>query len=122
MSGIATERKSKPYEFRFGRGSASGGSGGRGDGAVTAFAFLVVEKSLKETGAIEIRPERFRDKDFRVGNLPEQKIADAHFPAGANQEIGIGKVGGVEMSGEIFFGDGLAKSRRARRPFGFAQG
>lgn len=75
------------------------------DGAVAAFAFLEVEEGFEKTGAVEIGPERIGDEDFGVGNLPEEEIADAHFTAGANEKIRIGKIGGVEMAGEIFFGD-----------------
>jgi hypothetical protein len=82
------------------------GGGGRGlDGAVAAFAFLIIEKGFEEARAIEIGPESFGDKDFSVGDLPKKEVADAHFAAGANEEIGIGKIGGVEMSREIFLGD-----------------
>ena len=40
----------------------------------------------------EIRPERRRDDQFGVGNLPEQKIADAHLAAGADEQVGVGNV------------------------------
>ena len=85
----------------------AGGGGWRGsDSAVAAFAFLEVEEGFEEAGALEIGPESFRDKNFGVGDLPEEKIADAHFAAGADEKIGIGQVGGVEMLGEVFLGDG----------------
>src|SRR6201997_5329524 len=88
---------------------AGGGAGGGGDGAVAAFAFLIVDEGFEEAGAIEIGPESFGDEDFGVGNLPEEEIADAHFAGGSDEEIGVGEIGGVEMAGEIFFGDGLRR-------------
>ena len=94
-------------------GDAGGGSGV--DGAVAAFAFLEVEEGFEETGAVEVGPEGFGDEDFGVGDLPEEEIADAHFAAGANQEIGIGKIGCVEMAGEIFFSDGRKRPRSGGR-------
>ena len=68
---------------------AGGGGGGGGDGAIAAFAFLVIEEGFEEPGAIEIGPQSFRDKDFSIRDLPKKEIADAHFAAGANEEIGI---------------------------------
>src|SRR5882724_12417525 len=55
----------------------------------------------------EIRPERRRDDEFGVGNLPEQKIAYAHFAARANQQIGIGN----SARPEIFRNDFLVDVR-----------
>src|SRR5437667_356359 len=40
----------------------------------------------------KIRPERRGHQQFRVRNLPEQEIADAHFTTGANEQIRVGKV------------------------------
>ena len=53
-----------------------------------------------ELGFAEIGPEGGGDDEFGVGDLPEEKIADAHFAAGADEQIGIGNVAGVEMLGK----------------------
>src|SRR5437763_14479972 len=45
----------------------------------------------------EFWPQRWCDVDFRVSQLPEKKIAQAHFAAGTNHEIGIGKMACIEM-------------------------
>ena len=37
--------------------------------------------------------------------MPEKEIADAHLTARTDEEIGIGKIGGVEMPSELFFSD-----------------
>ena len=84
---------------------------GAGDGAVTAFATLEIEERFEQTGAIEIRPECIGDEDFGVSDLPEEEIADAHFTAGADEEIRIGKIGSVEVAGDVVLGD---EARRFR--------
>src|ERR1700736_442810 len=48
---------------------------------VAAFAFLKIQQSFKKLGAREIRPERFGNINFGIGDLPEQEITDGHFPA-----------------------------------------
>ena len=58
-----------------------------------------------ELGFAEIGPEGGGDDEFGVGDLPEEKIADAHFAAGADEQIGIGNVSGVKVLGENLFGD-----------------
>src|SRR5580692_7738475 len=66
--------------------------------AVAPFALLKIEQGFVELGAVEIRPQGFGHINFRVGNLPQQKIADAHLPARANQQVGVGQPGGVQES------------------------
>src|SRR6266480_6532013 len=66
-----------------------GGSLAFADAAVPALALLKFEQSLKQPRAAEIRPERFGDKNLRVGDLPKQKIAHAHLAAGADQQVGV---------------------------------
>ncbi len=50
-------------------GLASGG-GWRLDGSIAAFALLIVEEGFEEARAVEVRPQRFGDEDFGIGNLP----------------------------------------------------
>src|ERR1700734_3127985 len=80
------------------------------DAAVAAFAFLKLDESFEQTGAAEVRPQRFRDENLGVGNLPEEKIADAHFAAGANQQVGIGQAVCIHVTRETFFGNWCAAS------------
>ncbi len=87
------------------RGLAGGGGWGGVYAAVAALALLEVDEGLEETGAIEIGPQDFRDEDFGVGDLPEEEIADTHFAAGANEEIGIRQIRRVEMARDFIFGD-----------------
>src|SRR6266446_6164050 len=65
--------------------------------AVAPLAFLKLHKRLQQTRAIKIRPQRFGDKYLRVGDLPQQEIADAHLSAGANQQIRVRQSRGVQM-------------------------
>ena len=87
----------------------AGGGGGGLDGAVATFTFLVIEEGFEEARAVEIGPQRLSDENFSVRDLPQQEIADAHFAAGADEKIGIGKVGGVEVACQIFLGDRLGR-------------
>jgi hypothetical protein len=73
--------------------------------AVAAFALLKIEQGLQKLGAREIRPEGFGHINLGVGNLPEEKIAHAHFAAGADEQVRIGKSGGVQVLGNHFFID-----------------
>ena len=41
--------------------------------------------------APEIRPESFGDVQFRVSNLPQEEVADAHLARRTNQQIGVGR-------------------------------
>src|SRR5439155_12597500 len=60
------------------------------DAAVPAIALLVRNDCFEEVAPPEIGPQRFADPNLRVGNLPEQEVADAHLAARADQQIGIG--------------------------------
>ena len=79
--------------------------------AETAIAAGVLLQRGIELGLAKVRPEGRGDDQFRIGDLPEQKIAHAHLAAGANQQVGIREPGGVKI-----LGDGLlvrVKSRKA---------
>src|SRR5271168_2281696 len=47
--------------------------------------------------ATEVGPERRGDVDFGIGELPEEEVAQAHFTAGADEEVGVGIVAGVKV-------------------------
>ena len=49
--------------------------------AVPAVAFLEIEQSLKQARPRKVGPERFGDVNLGVRDLPQQEVADAHFPA-----------------------------------------
>src|ERR1700686_346412 len=75
--------------------------------AVAAFAFLKFHERFEQAGAVEVGPQCFADVHFGVGNLPQQEIAYAHFPAGANEQIWIGQAFGVQITRNFIFGDAL---------------
>ena len=60
-------------------------------------ALLKGMERLVKFFAIEIWPERIRHIKLGIGNLPEQKVTDAHLATGANQQIWITNACGVEM-------------------------
>src|SRR5687768_16870482 len=62
----------------------------RDNGPVAAVALLIREDRFQQMAAAEIRPQRVGHPDLRVCDLPQQKIADTHFAARADQQIGIG--------------------------------
>src|SRR5204862_455420 len=66
------------------------------DAAVAPLALLVREHGLEQVAAPEVRPQCFGDVNLGVRDLPEQVIADAHFAARANQEVGVRLPRGVQ--------------------------
>src|SRR5689334_23497577 len=101
---------------RFQAGEIAGASG-----TVTRATSVLATSHLSESpgpalelgeGAIEIDrpeigPERRRDPELRVGDLPQEEVRDPHLAARADQEIGIGNVGGVERLGDVLLRDVL---------------
>src|SRR6266404_3215137 len=65
---------------------------------------IFLERGVKLRLA-KIRPERRRDEQLGVRNLPEQEIADAHLAAGAYQQVRIREASSVKVLGEYLFGD-----------------
>ena len=61
---------------------------------------MKIEHRAQQFGAIEIRPQRFRHVQLRVGDLPQQEIADAHFTRSSDQQIGFGQLGRMQMAGD----------------------
>ena len=70
---------------------------------VAALALLVLGDALEQMMTTEIRPERGRDVNLGVCQLPQQEVAEPHFAAGADDEIGIGKMAGVEVLRDCIF-------------------
>ena len=88
-------------------------------GAKASMPLIILLDSGVELGFSEIGPKRRRDDQLGVGDLPEQKVANAHLAAGADQQIRVGNItrvkvlrnnllgdfGGVELSGFDLLGD-----------------
>src|SRR5438876_8905812 len=66
------------------------------DAAVAPLAFLVLEDGLEKMLAPEIRPICGSDPDFAIGDLPEKKVADAHFTVGEDLQLRVWDASGVE--------------------------
>src|SRR6266567_4586194 len=71
--------------------------------AVAPLPFLKVHDGLEQMFLSEVRPERLRHPNFRISRLPEKKIAQPHFAAGANEQVGIGNRRGVEVPADSVF-------------------
>src|SRR6266581_8123141 len=80
------------------------------DAPITALAFLKFEQGLQQSRAVEVWPERLGDENLRIRNLPEQEIADAHFAAGADQQVGVRQALGIQVPGQPFLADALCGS------------
>src|SRR5436305_1348047 len=70
---------------------------GLGHATVAALPALVGQDRLEQVLAPEVGPQGLRHPDLRVGDLPEQEVADAQLAGGADEEVGVGLAGGVEV-------------------------
>src|SRR4029079_13530560 len=84
-------------------GSLRADDGSRADSAVSPVALLIREDRFDEVPTPEIGPQSICHVDLRIRDLPQQVIADAHFAAGADEEIRIGLTGRVEKTREPLF-------------------
>ncbi len=75
------------------------------EAAEAAFALLVVVDGFEQVDAAEVGPKAVGDEDFGVGDLPEEEVGDALLAGGADDEVGVGHVRGVEVGGELRFVD-----------------
>src|SRR5439155_623321 len=66
---------------------------------------LEVDEGTVEVTGPEVRPQRGRDPELRIRDLPEQKVRHAHLAAGADEKIGIGDVARVEGGAHVAFGN-----------------
>src|SRR5689334_11743252 len=61
--------------------------------AEAPLAPLVRRDRLAERLGAEIGPERLGEVELGVGELPEQEVGDALLAAGADEEVGLGRIG-----------------------------
>ena len=73
-------------------------SGLRDQAAEAALAPAIFGDRAFERGAVEIRPIDRNENQFAIGGLPQQKIGQPLLAAGADDDVGIGQVGRVEMA------------------------
>ncbi len=67
------------------------------EGSEAAVAGGVVAEGFVKFLDGEFGPEDFGDVEFGVGDLPEEEVGDAQFASGADEEVGVGHAGGVEV-------------------------
>ena len=95
-------------------------SGFRGQTAEPALSPGIFGDRAFERGLVEIRPMDRHEHQFAVGRLPHQEVRQPLLAAGADDQIGIGNIGRVEISAERVGVDrrGIAFSFRdfARQP------
>ncbi len=72
---------------------------------------LITEQGFQELLLAKIRPEGLGKIQFRVGQLPQEKIADPVFPAGPDQEIRIRHIFGVKLLAKNFMRNILGLER-----------
>ena len=77
------------------------------DASEAAMASSIFLHGGQEIFLGEFGPRFWRDDDFGVAELPEEKVGEAHFAGGADEKIGVGGAGGVEAGGEGGFVDGV---------------
>src|SRR5678815_460112 len=77
------------------------------DAAEASFPPLKFKQGQEQLTASEIRPQCRRKVEFRIGQLPEEKVTDAGFTARADQEIGVGQIVGVQALLHVDFVDVL---------------
>ncbi len=59
-------------------------------------AALVFADGVEEVALAEVGPEFFDDDHFGVADLPEEEVGESHFAGGADEEVGVGDVCGLE--------------------------
>src|SRR5207244_11916652 len=69
--------------------------------------------SIEIDGA-EVRPERRRDPELCIGDLPQEEVRDPHLAARADQQIRIGEVGGVAGLADLLLRDVLGPQPAGR--------
>ena len=73
------------------------GSGLRDQAAKAPFAAAVFGDRVLQRRAVEIGPIGRHEHQFAIGRLPQKKIRQPLLAAGADDEVGIGQVGRVEV-------------------------
>ena len=58
--------------------------------AEAALALLIVDNRPAEVVLGEVGPEGVGEIQLRVGDLPQQEVADAQVAGGANEQVGVG--------------------------------
>ena len=87
-------------------------------GAVTPLAPLEICNRLGQMVTGKVRPQRVGEDQFRIGRLPQQEIRQALLAGGADQQVRIRHVGGLQVASKQGLVDRIGiqpASRRLRR-------
>src|SRR5690349_2836095 len=76
-----------------------------------ALALLIPDDGRVELPGVEIRPERRREVELGVGELPKEEIADALLSPGADEQVGLGRIVEREMRSELVLGVAARRNR-----------
>ena len=68
-----------------------------GQPTVAPFALLIFGDAFQQVSTTELGPQRGSHIDLGISKLPEKKIAQPHFTAGADNKIGIRQMPSVKM-------------------------
>ena len=81
------------------------GLGVRSEATVASSSAFEFGNRGVEVGFAEVGPEFWRDVEFGVAELPEEKIGEAHFTGRADEQVRIGPFCGVEVALEVGLGE-----------------
>ena len=82
--------------------------------SVATLALGVLVDGGVQVGLAEVGPEGRREDQLGIRPLPEQEVAGALLAPGADDQVGVGLAGGVEMLGEPILVDLVRQGRRPR--------
>src|SRR5947209_19567522 len=110
-AGTATRIRASRSERRLGgrRGRLAGGISSSPEAAPARGELL---EAFLERPARELRPQLVPEHQLRVRALPQQIVGDSLLPAGADDQIWIVHVRGVQVRAEILLVDSGKGSRR----------
>src|SRR5262249_33788029 len=89
-------------------------SGARRKSAEAALAPGEFEDRVLERARVEVGPQDREKNEPTVRGLPHQEVGEPLLPAGANDEVGIGDVGRVEIAAEHIGRDRLRAQASGR--------
>src|SRR5690606_10968495 len=73
--------------------------------AEAALPPLIIQDRPAEVVAVKLGPVHGGNPELRVGQLPEEEVADAPLAPRADAQVGIGQSVSVKVVGKNFFGD-----------------
>src|SRR5919197_109187 len=66
----------------------------------------------QEVDLAEVRPVGVGEVVLRVGRLPQQEAGQADLPRGADDQVGVGHPGGVQVPGDLVGGQAAGRVRQ----------